>query len=185
MVSVTVTEGVTKTITQLDQATTTTTAVSANRKKRDIAYPEWLPTTYKAGRVSSACRCLGLSLSTPVFTSTATAEAVSVTEATTVTETATTTYHSTLLVTETAQPPAPAKVAVKIQVFRKSTGAANGWLYMSGSPAVTGDPGGAASFSLEVPYGVTTTSPGRINVTQHEPQALGFEFPASVSLINY
>ncbi|KAB5566699.1 hypothetical protein GE09DRAFT_1107868 [Coniochaeta sp. 2T2.1] len=63
--------------------------------KRSVAYPDWLPTTYPAQSVSSACVCIKVPLSASKHTATATAPAVTLTASVTVTQTSTSTVYST------------------------------------------------------------------------------------------
>ncbi|OIW24429.1 hypothetical protein CONLIGDRAFT_691749 [Coniochaeta ligniaria NRRL 30616] len=73
----------------------TTTVASVRRAaKRTLAYPAWLPTTYLAQRVSSACVCL----SVPVSVATST-EAATLTASVIATEVTTSTLHSTISTT--------------------------------------------------------------------------------------
>lgn len=181
--------------------------------KRDVPYPEWLPETYRTGRVSYGCKCLRRSMSTPVVTSTKTAEVVTATEASTTTDTVTDTYQSTVIVAETAEAvtttevstttdtmtstsqssvtetaePVPSVVTKRamIQVFRKSTDAAVGWMYMSNGPAITSDPTLAGVVRFDVLEGVKTASQLRLTPEGYSPAALGFNVPASQSLGAY
>lgn len=166
------------------------TFTAVKNRKRDVPYPVWLPESYRNGRVSYACNCLSRLISTPVVTSTETAEPVTSTEATATTDTVTSIYHSTVIVTSITQPsapPAPSLVAKRamIQVFRKSTSAAVGWLYMSNGPAIASESISAAVFGFSVLEGATSTSQVRISSEGHSPTALGFNTAANQILENY
>ncbi|KAK6513621.1 hypothetical protein TWF506_008058 [Arthrobotrys conoides] len=99
---VVVTISTTETITNIETNFTTIypTAVNTFVKREEIAYPPWLPTTYPATRVSSACSCFIASPSPPVL-------AVFTTTVITLTNTATTTLEpltntDTTIITATA-----------------------------------------------------------------------------------
>ncbi|KAF3218608.1 hypothetical protein TWF106_007580 [Orbilia oligospora] len=108
---VTVTIETTDTITNTETTYTTVhpTAVNTFLKRGEIAYPSWLPATYPATRVSSACSCFIASPSPPVITTFTTTVATLTNTATvtleplTNTETSfiTATTSATKLVTET------------------------------------------------------------------------------------
>lgn len=150
----------------------------------------WLPETYSGGRVSYACGCLSRLISTPVITSTETAEPVTSTDATTTTDTVTSTYHSTVIVTSTAQPlapPAPSLVAkrARIEVLRTSNGAPMGWVFTNGVVVgITTNLDLAAVFSFSVLEGATSTSQGRLTFEAYSPAALGVMVGSNTKIRN-
>jgi len=144
-------------------------------KPRSVAYPEWLPTTHPARRVSSACACL--SISQAVTTDTATAEAVTITDSATVTETTTSTTTKEIAVVTVTATPAPVKLRVKIQVLHKDNGASQGWLYYSNGPAVTSpdQQSQGSTFNFTLPPGAATASQMRIDYEGGvDPPSLSF-----------
>jgi hypothetical protein len=162
------------TVTTTIPAPTTTITVLPKRDvaKRSVAYPTWLPTTYAASRVSSACGCLSISQS--VATTTTTAEAVTLTSAATVTATTTSIIHSTAIATATALPLISTR-RTKIEVLRKDTQASVGWLYNSAGPAITTDVNQAGIVDFTLSPGATTGSAVRITLEGVvSPSALGF-----------
>jgi hypothetical protein len=159
---------------------TTVAPLKRDIAKRSIAYPTWLPTTYPAKRVSSACACLSIPLS--AATTTATAEAATFTIPVTVTETTTNTVLSTVVATETAEP-LVSKRRVQIEVFRKDTGASVGWLYNSNGPAVASATSMAGTFNFTLIPGATTSSAVRIYM-EGFTLPLGFSGPSNVGLEN-
>ncbi|KAK5662709.1 hypothetical protein OQA88_8625 [Cercophora sp. LCS_1] len=110
VVSETVTTTETTVTTEIESTTTTVSALQSTvtvyerADKRQVVYPDWPPETYKEGRVSHACKCLRRLISTPVVTSTETADRATITDATTTTDTVTSTYRSTAIVTSTVVP---------------------------------------------------------------------------------
>ncbi|KAH8904485.1 hypothetical protein BR93DRAFT_149647 [Coniochaeta sp. PMI_546] len=173
-VSATVTPTVVATVTDTSYGTVTvtvtdpTTSVAPVRRKaakRSLAYPTWLPTTYPAQRVSSACACLSVPAS--VSTSTATAAPATLTASVTVTEITTSTLHSTSTAVVSQQREA------KIEILRKDTQLSVGWLYNSNGPAV-GTAAQAITVNFTLSPGATTGSQVRINLEGITPPALGF-----------
>ncbi|KAK1764216.1 hypothetical protein QBC33DRAFT_595440 [Phialemonium atrogriseum] len=177
--TVTETSYVTEVVTEIDStvtvtvpaSTTTLAPIKRNMAKRSVAYPTWLPTTYLANRVSSACACLSVPLS--VATNTATAEAVTLTAPVTVTETTTNILHSTVIVTETAKP-LVSKRRATIEILRKDTQASVGWLFNSNGLAITSNAAQAIPVNFTLTPGATTGSAVRIYLEDMTPLALGF-----------
>jgi hypothetical protein len=158
--TVTETGHVTETTTTYDEIITVTVPYEPLRKRHaDIAYPSWLPTTYYASRVFSACSCLNPSLS--VTTATATAEAATITASVTVTEITTTTANDIAVITVTAAPP-PVTYRAVIEVLRADTDASQGYIYNSNGPAVTTQAAQAATVNFTIPGGVTSAQTVRI-----------------------
>ncbi|KAK4160372.1 hypothetical protein QBC43DRAFT_338321 [Cladorrhinum sp. PSN259] len=211
---VTVTEPATVTVTDAVQAITFTVYPDKKRAKRSVDYPEWLSITYSPDRVSSACKCLSISPSdAATVTATATAEPVTVTEEGSVVTRTTTSIVTDIgvttvvvMTTVTVRPsqpppapssstststssamPAPSSVAKRalVQVLRKDTGSAAGWLYMSSGPAITTDPTVAVPISFSVSSDATTATRLRFSPEGYSPNVLGFNTPASVELRNY
>jgi hypothetical protein len=169
---VTETSHVTETTTTYDETITVTVPYEALRKREaDVAYPSWLPATYSASRVSSACSCLNPSLS--LTTATTTAEAATITASVTVTETTTTTTNDIAIVTVTAAPQAVTYRAV-IEVLRKDNGVTQGYIYNSNGPAVAEQASRAATVNFSIPGGVTYAETVRIHL-EGLTQVLGFQ----------
>lgn len=157
------------------------------RAKRSVDYPEWLPSTYKPARVSSACQCLSIAPSATTATVTATAEAVTVTEEATVTETTTSTLFTIGIVTVTQTPtptPSPVTLKVRIAVHRKSTDERIGYVYLSNGPAIATDANLAITMDFTVPGGATTGRMLRL-VPTGQSLALAFNVPASRELRDF
>ncbi|KAK3372666.1 hypothetical protein B0H63DRAFT_564045 [Podospora didyma] len=181
LATVTETSYVTEVLTTIDGTVTVTVPVPARTTtvapvKRDdsvpsVAYPDWLPSTYKASRISSACACLSIPLS--IATDTATAEPVTITAPVTITETATSTIHETAIATETALP-VPITRRTKIEILRKDTQANVGWLYYGNGPAIGTTEAQGATFSFTLDPSTTTNTQVRINFEGVTPAALGF-----------
>jgi hypothetical protein len=149
--------------------------------KRDLPYPTWLPTSYVARQVSSACGCLSLSAAS-ALTATATADAVTVTVRATVTETTTTTVYSTAVATATALPPVSYRGL--IEVLDLDSGTSLGYLYnIGGGPGEVMQnlnqadtvnftlPGGAAA-GLQLRIDMESETPSVMALGQDGPQAL-------------
>lgn len=180
---------VTEVVTQVDSTITVTvpadgglpTPITSSPvvKKRDDAYPTWLPTSFGSKYVSMACSCLSLTSSATTVTATAEAVTATLSEAVTVTEIETATVHTTAVATATAAPPSPVTLQRKIQVLRKSTGELVGWLYDSNGLAVAEDmnfgdrnaKSRALNFQFTLPAGATTASQLRITSL---PGTMGF-----------
>ncbi|KAM7219093.1 hypothetical protein V8F06_005531 [Rhypophila decipiens] len=192
--TVTETDHVTEPLTSIETSTVTTTVttVPAPAGKRDsfvrraVDYPSWLPTKYLPARVSSACHCLGVPRA--VTTRTVSDPAVTLTTTAMVTDTTTSTIHSTAIATTTnlVQPPAPSIVErrARIQVLRKSTNSAVGWIYMSNGPAIGSDPTMAVPVRFNLTAGATTASKVRFEIEGYNG-ALSFSVPVSQRLENY
>ncbi|KAK3315942.1 hypothetical protein B0H66DRAFT_604248 [Apodospora peruviana] len=183
----------TEVVTTVDSTSTTTVTaapvVPEPVTKRDaVDYPPWLPATYKSGRVSSACSCLGIPLSVATSTVSDVASTATVTASATVTETTTSTAHTTALATATVTPPTAPVIVTRramIQVFRVSTNVPVGWIYMSSGPSITTDPTIATVFGFDVAEGAATASTVRFSPEGYSPAALGFNVPATQRLENF
>lgn len=136
------------------------------KRDENPQYPDWLPQSYPASRVSSACNCLSIPVS--VVSNTVTAEAVTLTTAVTVTETDVSTFA-----TETAIATVPK--ALGIQVFRKDTGASVGYLYWSNGPAITTTVTAAFKINFSLAKGTTYGEALRITTELSTDSALGVQ----------
>ena len=202
VVSVTSTVVVTEVSTFFEEVVTVTVPMTATasapgptfkrKAKRSVEYPEWLDPTYSPERVSSACQCLSIAAPSQT-TVTATAQAVTVTDDATVTETTTSTLTTDLgVVTQTVwttvtPTPAPSAVPVRamIAVYRKSSGAKVGYVYMSSGPAITTDPTLAVVVAFTLPAGETPAKALRLLPEGYSPAALGFNCLNTQELRNF
>lgn len=141
-------------------STSTLTPIKRHLAQRSVAYPDWLPASHPARKVSSACACLSIAPS--VVTETATADPATVTEPITLSTTATTTVASFAVVTVTARP-ATVTQRVTIEVLRKDTGVSVGWIYNSNGPAI-GNAAQAAGFTMRIPGGVASATQVRLDI---------------------
>jgi hypothetical protein len=178
---VTETSYITEVVTEIDGTltvtvpapiTTSLAVVKRAPSTQSAAYPTWLPASYPAKRISSACSCLSIPLS--VTTSTSTAEPATSTASLTTTETTTSTLHSTALATATALPLITTRRV--IEILKKDTLASVGWLYNSNGLAIASVSSQAQAISVDftLPLGATTGSQVRINLEGLTPSALAF-----------
>lgn len=179
----------------VSEATITVARVPKRTAKRSLAYPEWLPTTYPARRVSSACACLSVPIS--VTTATATAVPTTLTTSLTVAETAMSTLHSMISITTTStastgsstssteiatsttetaiatETPTPLVSRAKIEILQKDTLLSAGSLYNSNGPAI-GTLAQAITVNFTLAAGVTSESQVRINLRRRHSASTGF-----------
>jgi hypothetical protein len=72
-----------------------------------------------------------------------------------------------------------------IAVYRKSSGAKVGYVYMSSGPAITTDPTLAVVVAFTLPAGETPAKALRLLPEGYSPAALGFNCPNTQELRNF